>query len=268
MAARRCCCALQQRFEVLHAARWRLGSESVATGHYAGIERSPVGRWLLKRSLNRDEDQSYFLFSLTHEPLGRRGCSPVGIAVEAGCPRRAHRLWTGRRQSKQYRRSLRLPIGATMQHSSPAAASDARGGAIVAGRSARIEGVHGKQHKVRDRNGHAPLCREIDAEWRRVMVRPRHGTQSHDASTASDVNWVSVDAPSGWLRASTNPPWSIVRRRERVRARRAWAGWSSKQSPGCGDTRAGVRVLRRGCGRRRRLGSRLDLVQRPGVRLR
>src|SRR5688500_6151071 len=41
----------------------------VATGHYAQVERSPSGRWLLGRSADRDKDQSYFLFSLTQEQL-------------------------------------------------------------------------------------------------------------------------------------------------------------------------------------------------------
>ena len=34
--------------------------------------RRPTGRWLLKRGVDRDKDQSYFLFSLTQEQLARR----------------------------------------------------------------------------------------------------------------------------------------------------------------------------------------------------
>lgn len=39
----------------------------VATGHYARVERS--GRWLLKKGLDEDKDQSYFLYNLTQDQL-------------------------------------------------------------------------------------------------------------------------------------------------------------------------------------------------------
>lgn len=44
----------------------------VATGHYARVERDPVsGRWLLRKGLDGDKDQSYFLCSLSQEQLSR-----------------------------------------------------------------------------------------------------------------------------------------------------------------------------------------------------
>lgn len=45
-----------------------IGCEYVATGHYARVERG--GRWLLKKGLDEDKDQSYFLYNLTQEQLG------------------------------------------------------------------------------------------------------------------------------------------------------------------------------------------------------
>jgi tRNA-specific 2-thiouridylase len=54
-----------------------LGAANVATGHYARVERSPDGRWLLNRSADPEKDQSYFLFSLTQDQLAH-ATFPVG----------------------------------------------------------------------------------------------------------------------------------------------------------------------------------------------
>lgn len=44
----------------------------VATGHYARVDYDAgQGRWLLKKALNADKDQSYFLYTLTQRQLSR-----------------------------------------------------------------------------------------------------------------------------------------------------------------------------------------------------
>lgn len=50
-----------------------LGAERLATGHYARIERAPAasgGGWQLLRGVDRDKDQSYFLFAMPADELG------------------------------------------------------------------------------------------------------------------------------------------------------------------------------------------------------
>src|SRR5574337_2071164 len=55
-----------------------LGAEHLATGHYARVEREHAGgRYLLRRGIDDERDQSYFLYSLTQEQLARI-CFPVG----------------------------------------------------------------------------------------------------------------------------------------------------------------------------------------------
>jgi tRNA-specific 2-thiouridylase len=55
-----------------------LGAERLATGHYARIEwERASGRYLLRRGIDDERDQSYFLCSLTQEQLARI-CFPVG----------------------------------------------------------------------------------------------------------------------------------------------------------------------------------------------
>ena len=50
----------------------QLGADFIATGHFAGVEKSADGsRMLLKRGRDRRKDQSYFLFSLRQDQLAR-----------------------------------------------------------------------------------------------------------------------------------------------------------------------------------------------------
>lgn len=48
-----------------------LGCEVVVTGHYARVERTEQGRYLLKKALDPRKDQSYVLASLSQEQLAR-----------------------------------------------------------------------------------------------------------------------------------------------------------------------------------------------------
>ena len=48
-----------------------LGCDVMATGHYARTERSADGRWLLKKAVSPDKDQSYVLYMLSQAELGR-----------------------------------------------------------------------------------------------------------------------------------------------------------------------------------------------------
>ncbi len=49
----------------------QLGAEYIATGHYARLARRDDGRVLLRRGRDLRKDQSYFLFSLKQDQLGR-----------------------------------------------------------------------------------------------------------------------------------------------------------------------------------------------------
>ena len=69
-----------------------LGADSVATGHYAYVELLENGRYTVKRGAHADKDQSYMLYRLSQEQLGKT-IMPLGafskdevraIAREAG----------------------------------------------------------------------------------------------------------------------------------------------------------------------------------------
>src|SRR5215208_172647 len=61
-------CNSDLKFSTLLDRAHGFGAAAVATGHYARVERSGE-RWVLRRSVDRDKDQSYFLFSLTQDQL-------------------------------------------------------------------------------------------------------------------------------------------------------------------------------------------------------
>src|SRR5262249_12425698 len=71
-------CNTEVKFESLVRKTRALGIETVATGHYARKDQDPAtGRHRLLKGKDADKDQSYFLFGLTQEQLGR-AVFPVG----------------------------------------------------------------------------------------------------------------------------------------------------------------------------------------------
>jgi tRNA-specific 2-thiouridylase len=86
-------CNERMKFPLLLREMERLGCASIATGHYAVVERRGDG-WALLASPNREKDQSYFLYRLGPRVLSRL-LLPVGalpkpevrrLAADAGLP--------------------------------------------------------------------------------------------------------------------------------------------------------------------------------------
>ena len=63
-------CNERIKFKLLLRKAEELGAAALATGHYARIAREG-GRALLLRGLDRNKDQSYFLFTLTQEQMAK-----------------------------------------------------------------------------------------------------------------------------------------------------------------------------------------------------
>jgi len=65
-------CNSRLKFDKLLELAEAIDAEKVATGHYARVEYDrSIGRYLLRKGLDRAKDQSYFLFDLTQEQLAR-----------------------------------------------------------------------------------------------------------------------------------------------------------------------------------------------------
>ena len=76
-------CNRAVKFGALLDRALELGCGSLATGHYARVERdSGSGRFLLKKAVHRDKDQSYVLAMLTQEQLARALLPLGGMSKE------------------------------------------------------------------------------------------------------------------------------------------------------------------------------------------
>src|SRR5882762_8558413 len=160
-------CNSDLKFSTLLDRARGLGAEHVATGHYARVDRTAGGRWLLKRSADPDKDQSYFLFPLTQDQLARAVFPVGGLAKpevragaivdekgrQLGTHGGIHRFTVGQRKG--------LGIASTI-----------------------------------------PLyVLKIDSDAGTVMVGARDALEQ-TRLTASGVNWISIDSPQSPTRVA------------------------------------------------------------------
>ncbi|MDR1069756.1 MAG: tRNA 2-thiouridine(34) synthase MnmA [Gracilibacteraceae bacterium] len=62
-------CNRRVKFPRLWQRAREMGTDYIATGHYAAISRGPGGRYLLQKAADPRKDQSYVLYALTQEEL-------------------------------------------------------------------------------------------------------------------------------------------------------------------------------------------------------
>jgi tRNA-specific 2-thiouridylase len=200
-------CNSDLKFSTLLERARGLGADYVATGHYARVDRDPSGRWLLRRSVDRDKDQSYFLFPLTQEQLAAASF-PVGMLTKPQVRAEARRLGLTVADKPDSQEICFVPDHDYATFVAKQAPAAIRGGEIVAEDGGRL-GSHGGVHRftVGQRKGlglSAPMplyVLKIDAESGQVTVGPRRSLEK-TTLTAAGVNWISIDAPASWLPVS------------------------------------------------------------------
>ena len=198
-------CNTYLKFGALVARARAVGAGTVATGHYARLERDPrSGRTLLRRALDADKDQSYFLFDLTDEqraaaafPLGhlhkeevRERARALALPV-ADKPESMDLCFVPR--GSDYREVLGLP---------------ARPGEIV-DRSGNVLGTHAgvERYTVGQRRGLGiaagrPLyVLAVEPTEGRVTVGDEADLEA-DTCTLAGVRWIPFERPGGPLRAT------------------------------------------------------------------
>jgi tRNA-uridine 2-sulfurtransferase len=195
-------CNSDLKFSTLLDRAQGLGASVVATGHYARVEEAG-GRWRLRRGVDPDKDQSYFLFSLTQDQLARASF-PVGALTKPEVRAQARTLGLRVAEKPDSQEICFVPDGdyaAFVERQAPAAV---KGGAIAdeTGRTlARHDGVHKftiGQRKGLGVSSPMPLyVLRIDAESGQVTVGPRDALERRSL-TASQVNWTCGDVPHDW----------------------------------------------------------------------
>jgi tRNA-specific 2-thiouridylase len=202
-----------------------LDGDLVATGHYARTDRSPEGRWLLRRGTDHGKDQSYFLASLTQTQLARASF-PVGGLTKTEVRAHAHRLGLQVADKADSQEICFVPDGDYASFVSRHEPSVARAGAIVDPQGHAV-GTHGGVHRftIGQRkglgiSGPAPLyVLKIEAESGRVTVGPRAALE-RTTLTASGVNWIAGEAPDEWRPVSAQIRHRHAAAAGRVRAAR------------------------------------------------
>ena len=216
-------CNSDLKFSTLLERARGFGSDYVATGHYAQVERAPNGRWLLKRSADAEKDQSYFLFSLTQDQLAG-AVFPVGSLSKPAVRAEARRLGLAVAEKADSQEICFVPDGDYAAFVAQQAPDSVRAGAIVDERGEKLgshEGVH--RFTIGQRKGlgiaaGAPLyVLKIDADSGDVTVGSRAALE-RTTFTASGVNWIAVETPHGWL-----PTAAQIRHRHRAAAGRVRA---------------------------------------------
>ena len=179
------------------------GIARIATGHYARVlhgDHSANGRHQLLRGLDRQKDQSYFLYDLPQDALGRL-VFPLGELTKADTRAEAarHGLRTAEKPESQ-------DLCLADHHGSMKAFLDAylppRQGEIVLS-DGRVLGTHdGIEHfTIGQRKGLGVAWSEplhvvrLDGALNRVVVAPRSEAARPDALVGA-VNWVSIEPPT------------------------------------------------------------------------
>lgn len=185
-----------------------LDAEVVATGHYARVDRDPVSQlFRLRRGLDRDKDQSYFLFSLTQAQLSR-AAFPIGELTKPQVREIATRRGLLVAAKPDSHEICFVPDGDAAGFVKRQLANNVPAGKIedTSGKTlGDHDGIH--QFTIGQRKGlglstGVPLyVVKIDPTDHRVVVGGKHELGRKEL-TASRVNWIAGAPPSGAIRAA------------------------------------------------------------------
>jgi len=191
---------------MLQWAQTERGIGRLATGHYARVRHgasSENGRHQLLRGLDSQKDQSYFLYDLSQEVLGRL-VFPLGELTKADTRLEAerHGLRTAHKPESQ-------DLCLADHHGSMKAFLDAylppRQGQIVLADGTVVGQHDGIEHfTIGQRKGLGVAWSEplhvvrLDGAMNQVVVAPRAGAARGEALVGA-VNWVSIEPPTAPL---------------------------------------------------------------------
>ena len=195
-------CNSDLKFSTLVDRAAGFGADTVATGHYARVDRTEQGRYRLLRGKDTHKDQSYFLFALTQDQLAH-AAFPVGAMAKADV--RAYALERGLpvADKPDSQEICFVPDGDYARFVEERLPDGDRDGVITdaAGRVlGRHDGVHrytvGQRKGLRLSSTQPLYVLEIKAESRTVVVGDRRSLEEPGCDVI-DVNWTSGVPPDG-----------------------------------------------------------------------
>jgi tRNA-specific 2-thiouridylase len=194
-------CNADLKFSTLAERAEGFGAAAVATGHYARVEfDEDTRRYRLLRGVDRDKDQSYFLFGLTQDQLAH-ALFPVGALSKADVRRHAARLGLAVAGKPDSHEICFIPDGDTAGFVDRQLPDADRSGDIVDSSGAvvgRHRGVHrltvGQRKGLGLATGTPMYVLKLEPAASRVVV----GTRDELGGThlaATRVNWITGAAP-------------------------------------------------------------------------
>jgi tRNA (5-methylaminomethyl-2-thiouridylate)-methyltransferase len=207
-----------------------IGADALATGHYARLTASEAGAPpQLLRAVDRDKDQSYFLFGVRPETFAKV-LFPLGDKTKAEVRAIARRAGLANADKPDSQQICFIPDG---NHRQFVEAHGGAGlpGAIVDERGATVathEGTHhftvGQRRGIPADRGDRRFVVRIDAATGQVVVGPRDSL-ARSALRVSDVRWLRGGPPARW------PLRGAVQIRHRAEALPAWISESDGDAP-------------------------------------
>jgi tRNA-uridine 2-sulfurtransferase len=191
---------------MLDYARTQLGSEKIATGHYARIRyNSQSDRHELWRAVDRHKDQSYFLYDLTQELLAG-SLFPLGDRTKEETRRTANELGLTTANKPESQDLCLIEAHGSMQTFLDRYIKQKEGDIVDL--NGNVLGQHTGIHHytIGQRRGLGIAAAEplyvvrLDPVMNQVVVGDRH-TGGRLECTVSRVNWVSIAPPTTPIRA-------------------------------------------------------------------
>jgi tRNA-specific 2-thiouridylase len=206
-------CNTDVKFEPLLRMARQIGAERLATGHYARVRKNDqTGRWELLRARDESKDQSYFLWGLSQEQLSRSDF-PLGELTKEEVRALARRTNLPVAEKPESMELCFVPSGNYVQfiqaYSKDAGISLSQSEGEIVTEDGAVVGHHNGVHNftIGQRKGLGfaagkPLyVLSIDPEKNRVVVGDDDSLRTRSFEV-NGVNWVSIEQPSGAIRAT------------------------------------------------------------------
>jgi tRNA-specific 2-thiouridylase len=206
-------CNSGMKFDHLMRLAEEVEAGHIATGHYARVTRDEqTGRYLLWKGLDRDKDQSYFLFELSQEQLAK-AMFPLGGLDKAEVRRIARQCGLEVAEKAESQEICFVSDGNYASFVERYLNEQGRSGESLAGdivdSESRVIGTHRGIHHytIGQRRGlgiaHSSPLYVIDIQPRkkRIMVGERH-LLARRSFRALRANWIAIADPAQPFRAA------------------------------------------------------------------
>jgi tRNA-uridine 2-sulfurtransferase len=186
---------------MLNYAQQELGTDKIATGHYARIQYDEYSdRYQLLRAIDHNKDQSYFLYDLTQELLAG-SVFPLGNQTKEETRRLAAEFGLATAEKPESQDLCLVEAHGSMQTFLDRYINQKEGDIVdMAGNIlGKHTGIH--HYTIGQRRGLGIAAPEplyvvkLDAVMNRVVVGDRHQGGKLEC-TASRMNWVSIPEPT------------------------------------------------------------------------